>query len=162
MTIAMERVRRLAPLALGAATLAAVVLLLVSDVAPQILRAVRHDSVAAFSLAMIAFAYLAFQWAHRRPPAELAKAILLAVAFLFWAANQYWSSSSAAPLFNDIAIALFVLDVFLVIAGGPQGSRDTVFDDCCGCGAKSCRCPANRQGSESTSLPHGVPDQSGL
>ncbi len=46
---------------------------------------------------------------------EMAKAIMLAAAFLFWAANQFWPSLPEATLFNDIAIALFVLDVFLVI-----------------------------------------------
>ena len=48
---------------------------------------------------------------------ELVKAIMLAVAFLFWAANQFWPNLPQATLFNDIAIALFVLDVFLVIVG---------------------------------------------
>jgi hypothetical protein len=58
--------------------------------------------------------------ALRRPaPSELIKAILLACAFLFWAANQFWPALRQATLFNDIAIALFVLDVFLAIIGRP-------------------------------------------
>ncbi len=36
-------------------------------------------------------------------------------------ANQLWPEHTAATLFNDIAIALFVLDVFLVIVGWPPG-----------------------------------------
>ncbi|MBV9272781.1 MAG: hypothetical protein JO333_02715 [Verrucomicrobia bacterium] len=43
--------------------------------------------------------------------------MMLSVAFLFWAANQPWPDLSQATLFNDIAIALFVLDVFLVMVG---------------------------------------------
>jgi uncharacterized membrane protein len=73
-----------------------------------------------FSLTMIALAYLVYQIALRPAAMEFLKAIMLAVAFLFWAANQFWPDSPHATLFNDIAIALFVLDVFLVIVGWPR------------------------------------------
>jgi hypothetical protein len=132
--------RRLVPLILGIATLAGVVLLFVEDAAPRLFPAGSHDSLAAFSLAAIACAYVVFQLAHRRPAAELGKAILLAAAFLFWAANQFWPNLPEASLFNDIAIGLFVLDVFLVIAGWPPGASASVLDDCCGCGASRCGC----------------------
>jgi hypothetical protein len=62
---------------------------------------------------------------------ELAKAILLAVAFLFWAANQLWPAWPQATLLNDIAIALFVLDVFLVMIGWPPTSPDSSFAETC-------------------------------
>lgn len=78
-----------------------------------------HDYLAAFSLAMIALAFLVFRLVNRAAPADLAKAGVLAAAFLFWAANQFWPNSPRATLFNDIAIALFVLDVYLVIIGWP-------------------------------------------
>jgi hypothetical protein len=55
----------------------------------------------------------------------------LAAAFLFWAANQFWPSLPQASLFNDIAIGLFVLDVFFVIAGWPAGSNGSILDDGC-------------------------------
>jgi len=42
----------------------------------------------------------------------------------FWAANQLWPDLRQAVLFNDIAIALFVLDVFLVMVGWPATSPD--------------------------------------
>ena len=58
---------------------------------------------------------------------EFIKAILLAVAFLFWAANQLWPDLRQTTLFNDIAIAHFVLDVFLVIAGWQATSPDESF-----------------------------------
>jgi len=51
------------------------------------------------------------------------KAILLAIAFLFWSANQLWPNLSQATLCNDIAIALFVLGVFLVMIGWPATSQ---------------------------------------
>lgn len=89
---------------------------------------------------MIACAYMVFQLAHHRPLAELAKAILLAAAFLFWAANQLWPNLPQASLFNDVAIGLFVLDVFFVIAGWPAGSNESLLDDCCGNSANRCSC----------------------
>ncbi len=63
----------------------------------------------------------------RPAPLELVKAIMLAVAFLFWAANHLWPDIPLATPFNDIAIALFVLDVFLVIIGWPAGIPDESF-----------------------------------
>ena len=57
----------------------------------------------------------------RRPSrSELIKAILLACAFLFWAANQLWPTLRQATLFNDVAIALFVFDVFLAMTSRPD------------------------------------------
>ncbi len=69
---------------------------------------------------------------------ELAKAILLAAAFLFWAANQFWPNLPQATLFNDIAIALFVLDVFLVIVGWPRTSPDSSFAETCSASCAEC------------------------
>jgi hypothetical protein len=59
-----------------------------------------HDFLAAFPLAMIAFAYLAYQSAHRPPARELVKAIMLAAAFGFWAAKQLRPDTRQAILFN--------------------------------------------------------------
>jgi hypothetical protein len=137
---ASDRAQRLVPLALGIVTLAGVVLLFVGDARPRLLPAGSHGVLAAFSLAMIACAYLVFQLARHRAFTELVKTILLAAAFLFWAANQLWPSLPQASLFNDIAIGLFVLDVFFVIAGWPAGSSGGFLDDCCGSGANGCGC----------------------
>jgi hypothetical protein len=76
---------------------------------------------------MIAFAYIVYQGARRPAGKEFAKAVMLAVAFLFWAANQLLPNYRQATLFNDIAIALFVLDVFLVMIGWPATSPDESF-----------------------------------
>jgi uncharacterized membrane protein len=123
----LDRAHRALPVILGVVTLADVVVLLVWDAFPQRFPARSHDFLAAFSLALIAFAYLVYQMVHRPPGRELSKAIMLAVAFLFWAANQLWPDLPQATLFNDIAIALFVLDVFLVMFGWPPTSPDTSF-----------------------------------
>jgi hypothetical protein len=127
MYIRLDRAHRALPLFLGIATLAGVALLLVWDVFPQLFPARSHDIIAAFPLALIALAYLAYQVAHWPAWREFVKAIMLAVAFLFWAANQLLPDLRQATLFNDIAIALFVLDVFLVIIGWPATSPDESF-----------------------------------
>jgi MFS superfamily sulfate permease-like transporter len=140
------RSKRLIPAILGAVTLAGVAFLLSWDVFPNLFPAGSHEVLAAFSLAMIALAYLVYQIAHRPAAMEFLKAIMLAVAFLFWAANQFWPGLPQATLFNDIAIALFVLDVFLVIIGWPKSSPDSAFGETCSGSCAQC-CPAP-QGEE--------------
>jgi len=134
------RSKRLVAATLGTITLASVAVLLAWDSFPRRFPAGSHDILAAFSLAMIALAYLVHQVAHWPPAMEFLKAIMLAVAFLFWAANQFWPNLPQATLFNDIAIALFVLDVFLVIIGWPRTSPDSSFGEACsGSCAVCCR-----------------------
>lgn len=131
MYIRLDRTHRVLPVTLSVVTLAAVGVLFVWDAFPRLFPARSHDFLAAFSLTMIAVAYLVYQIAHRPPRKEFAKAIMLAVAFLFWAANQLWPNLPEATLFNDIAIALFVLDVFLVMVGWPATSPDESFAETC-------------------------------
>jgi hypothetical protein len=123
----LDRAHRAIAVIAGVITLAGVGVLLVWDAVPRLFPARAHDALGAFPLAMIAVAYLIYQTAHRPPVREFLKAIMLAVAFLFWAANQLWPDSPRATLYNDLAIALFVLDVFLVIVGWPASSPDESF-----------------------------------
>jgi multisubunit Na+/H+ antiporter MnhG subunit len=127
----LDRAHRALAVILGVVTLASVGVLFAWDAYPRLFPARAHDVLGAFPLAMIAFAYLVYQSAHRPPRKEVLKAILLAVAFLFWAANQLWPDLPQATLFNDIAIALFVLDVFLVMIGWPAASPDESFAETC-------------------------------
>ena len=122
MYLRLDQAHRILPVFLGAVTLASVGVLFAWDAFPRFFPANAHNILGAFPLAMIALAYLAYQSAHRPPRKELLKAVLLAVAFIFWAANQLWPDSTQATLYNDIAIALFVLDVFLVMIGWPAAS----------------------------------------
>lgn len=135
----LDRAHRALPVIFGIVTLADVAVLLVWDAFPQIFPAHSHDYLGAFSLAMIAVAYLAYQMVHRPPVRELIKAVLLAIAFLFWAANQLWPDSPRTTLYNDIAIALFVLDVFLVMIGWPPTSPDESFAETYADGTESSR-----------------------
>jgi peptidoglycan/LPS O-acetylase OafA/YrhL len=115
------------PAILGGATLAGVAALLASDLWPGMISAAIHDLLAALSLALIAVAYLLYQ-AERRPARwEWLKAALLAAAFLCWAANQFWPQSRWAVLLNDVAIGLFILEVFLVMIGWPGNQSEESF-----------------------------------
>lgn len=87
---------RLLSVILGAVTLADVLVLLIWDAFPAAFPAGSHAILAAFSLAMIALAYLVYQIALRPAAMEFLKAIMLAVAFLFWAASQFWPNSPHA------------------------------------------------------------------
>jgi hypothetical protein len=123
----LDRVRRGTPVILGILTLVSVALLVACDIFPARFPANAHAILGALPLAMIATSYLVYQGVHRPPWRELVKAVLLAAAFAFWAANQLWPDSVFATLWNDIAIALFVLDVFLVIVRWPATSSHKSF-----------------------------------
>jgi hypothetical protein len=127
MYIRLDHAHRMVPVILGVFTLVAVGVLFMWNAIPGYFPARAHNALAAFPLATIAFAYLVYQTAHRPPFRELVKAILLAAAFMFWAANQLWPDARRATLFNDLAVALFVLDIFLVMIGWPATSPDESF-----------------------------------
>ncbi|HEY9139442.1 MAG TPA: hypothetical protein VIN93_01030 [Bryobacteraceae bacterium] len=123
----LDRAHRTAPVILGLFALGVVGVLFLWDSFPKHFPARSHDFLGAFPLTMIAFAYLLYQSAHRPALREWVKAVMLAAAFFFWAANQLWPELPQAVLLNDIAIGLFVLDVFLVIIGWPEDSADESF-----------------------------------
>ncbi|HEY1767985.1 MAG TPA: hypothetical protein VGG26_10030 [Terracidiphilus sp.] len=114
-----DRALRLSSIVPGVAALAAAGVLFAWDAAPGLFPLSTHDFLAGFSLAAIAFAYLVHQRVRRAAGMDLAKSVLLAAAFLFWAANQFWPNLPEATLFNDIAIGLFVLDILMVMTGWP-------------------------------------------
>jgi hypothetical protein len=119
----MSKFRRAIPMILGTLSLGSLGVLLAWDAFPERFPANAHDYVAAFSLAMVALAYLSWQTMRQPSAMEFLKAAMLALAFLFWAANQFWPDHKEATLYNDIAIALFVLDVLLVMIGWPSDGK---------------------------------------
>jgi hypothetical protein len=114
------------PAALALVTLVTVALLLVWDLSPRRFPPQAHDTLAALPLALIAVAWLAHRLTERPTRAELGRAIVLAAAFLFWAANQFWPDFPQATLFNDLAVALFVIDVWLTMIAERQTARSAV------------------------------------
>lgn len=141
-----KQLHAILPTALGALTLGAAVLLLVADLVPTWLTRQNHDRLGATPLALIAGAYLLHQTVLRPAPKEVLKTALVALAFLFWSANQVWPTPFVAMVFNDIAIALFVLDVFLVIIGWPPTPPDEGFAETSRDVAPKTKVPAPRSG----------------
>jgi hypothetical protein len=115
----LDRAHRHAPLVIGVLTLLSVAILLLWDLFPTRFPARAHDVLGALPLGAIALAYLVYQSVRRPSRGELLKATLLAIAFALWALNQLWPDLPQATLLNDLAIALFVLDLFLAIVGWP-------------------------------------------
>lgn len=117
--------RQAIPVAFGALTLTSVGVLLACDAIPHLSPARTHDFFAALPLVLIAATHVVYQAGRRGPAVEWAKTTLLALAFLFWAANLLCADPRLASLFNDIAISAFVLDGLLILFGGrPSPSPD--------------------------------------
>ena len=106
---------------LAVITVASVDVLLAQDGVPHWFPAHAHELLAALPLRLAALALLVNHMVRRAALRELPKTLVLVGGFLFWSANQLWPRSSRAPIFNDIAIALFALDVVLVILGRSPG-----------------------------------------
>ena len=101
----------------GSLTMASVATLLLWDAMPGLFPARAHLLLGSMPLVLIAISSLVFLAARRPGTLDMVKGLVLAAAFLFWAANQLLPNTLEATLFNDLAIALFVLDVFLSIVG---------------------------------------------
>lgn len=101
---------------LGLITLGAVALLLFWDAAPARFPPNAHDALSALPLALIGLAAIAHRLERRPTLGELGRTLLLAAAFFCWAANQFWPTLPAATLLNDLAVALFVIDVWWTVA----------------------------------------------
>lgn len=146
MADSLYRALRLISLMLAAFAIAGICALLVWDVRPQLFAPKAHALLGAFPLAMIAFTWLLHHALQRASFRDSLKAILLSTAFLLWAANQCLSNLRLATVCNDIAIALFVLDLVFIIASRPSegehGSNELSSTNtrCCdGLGCKLCR-----------------------
>ncbi|HSY22057.1 MAG TPA: hypothetical protein VK841_08090 [Polyangiaceae bacterium] len=108
------------PLAIGSIAMLSLIPLLAWDAAPARFPSGSHDVFGAGPLFAIAVAYFAQQLAQRPPLGGWVRAGIVVVAFVAWAANQYFPNDGLATLWNDIAIALFVIDIFLSIAKAPS------------------------------------------
>jgi hypothetical protein len=107
---------------LAVGTLVSVAPLLVWELSPGLFPAGAHDGLAATPLAIVAVAFVVHQVVRGALPLELVKASVLALGFLFWAANQLWPDAPRATLYDDLAIAAFVLDAVLTMVGWPRSA----------------------------------------
>ena len=122
-----DRAHRFIPVVLGSMSLFGSILLCFWNLLPNIFTPKEHILLEGFVLVLIALAYLIYQSAHRPPFKEWVKATMLVVAFFLWAAVQVCPDAKLCSVFNDTSIALFVLDVFLVMVGWPDTSPDESF-----------------------------------
>jgi hypothetical protein len=106
---------RVVTILLLALALASSVVLLILDVSEGFRESDARRVVSALPLIAIALACLAFHATWTPEPLDLLKRVLLSTAFLFWAANQLFPTAAWAPVANDLAIGLFVLDLALIL-----------------------------------------------
>ena len=96
------------------------------DVAPGRFPARAHDILGALPPALIAVTFLAHEVVRRASRPELAKGLLVAVAFLFWGANAYWPDIPATTLLNDVAVVLFVVDLLITMRQSSPAPRPPI------------------------------------
>ena len=120
----LDRAHRAMSLVLGVLTLVSLGLLLAWNVNPKFFPIRAHGFLAAFPLAMIAIAYLLYQSARQPSAKEFLKAMMLAVAFLFWAANQLWPDLPQATLCYDL-VRQDVKNLGGLSGSGTTGQRRT-------------------------------------
>jgi len=92
-------------------------ILLVLDASDQFRHGEAHRIVSALPLAAIAFACLLYHLTWSASWLELLQRGLLSAAFLCWAASQLFPDTGWAPVANDVAIGLFVLDLATILWG---------------------------------------------
>ena len=128
---------RLLRIVAGVLTVAAVLgsaALLLSDAGPELRAAVKfavrlaprawaflgHAPLSAMPLLLIGSAYVGLQALLRPVGIELLKRLLLGSAFLLWGVVQLMPPSVVATDLGDLVIALYVLDLGLIIRGELQ------------------------------------------
>jgi hypothetical protein len=97
------------------AALGTSIALVVSDSSQAFRHSRERELLSAVPLIAIGLACLVFHATWKPKALELTKRILLSAAFFFWAATQLALNAGWAPVANDAAIGLFVLELALVL-----------------------------------------------
>jgi hypothetical protein len=95
------------------------VLLLANDAFPSFLP-LKHSETSALPLLLIGAAYVCLQPVVRPGVWELAKRLLLALAFILWGFVQLLPENEITAVLGDLVIALFVVDLFWIVRGELQ------------------------------------------
>ena len=131
----LETALRIAAGSLTVAALIASAALLLSDAAPDLSALAKavgemarrgwsllgHAPLSAMPLLLAGASYLALQGLLRPPPIELVKRFLLGSAFLLWGIVQLMPPSALATDLGDLVIALYVLDLGVIIQAELKG-----------------------------------------
>jgi hypothetical protein len=127
----MERPKRAdLPLALAALAVLALGPLLLWNVSPAAFGADAHDRLAPLPLGLVAASSLLHQLRGAASRIGRLRAVMLSVGFCLWAATQLWPAWPHALRLNDLAIALFVLEIFLGVrrSGGRPAAADVLLE----------------------------------
>jgi hypothetical protein len=126
---AFEKVLRSAAGVLAVAALLGSAVLLLNDAAPQLIALGKvflamaprawallgHAPLSALPLLLVGGSYIALQGLLRPAPIELVKRLLLGSAFVLWGIVQLMPPSIVATNLGDLVIALYVLDLGIII-----------------------------------------------
>lgn len=80
-----------------------------------------HGYLSSFPLALAGIGYALLQIQLKPPVRTLLKRLLLAAAFVLWAADQLLPSGRTAVFLGDIVIAAYVADLFWMIRDQKRG-----------------------------------------
>jgi hypothetical protein len=115
--------RRPASLLLMAGALAATALLWAADARQGWRDVSGHARVGASALILIGAAYIVLQAERGAAGIEIAKGVLLGGAFVLWGAEQFLPAGPLATGIDGVVIAIFVVDLSLVIWGRVRPGR---------------------------------------
>jgi hypothetical protein len=100
--------------------------LLLFDIMHHLSFSSAHQHIAAFPLSMIGLSYVTLNLATRQSRTTQVKGVFLGIAFLLWGGEQLLPSSWITTVMDEGAVAIFVVDVSLIIWGRLSQSDDTL------------------------------------
>ena len=94
-----------------------IIVLLVSDISHALRLTSFHQQAGAVALILIGASYISLQLSAKRPWNEKLKGIFLGFAFVLWGSEQFLPASRVVTLMDSAVIAIFVVDLGLIILG---------------------------------------------
>jgi hypothetical protein len=91
--------------------------LLVPDLWNSFHPSLRHQQAGALALIFVGSSFICIQLSATKRLKETFKGVLLGLAFVFWGGEQFMPPGAAVTAMDSVVIAIFVLDLGLVIAG---------------------------------------------
>jgi hypothetical protein len=77
----------------------------------------RHQQAGALALMLVGASFVCLQFSTGKRRKEILKGALLGLAFVLWGSEQFMPPGSAVTAIDSAVIAIFVVDLGLVIAG---------------------------------------------
>jgi len=109
--------------ALTAAVLG-IAVLVAWDIWHRLIFTAAHPHLAALPLCLIGVSYLFFQLSIQGNRRGIMKAILLGIAFVLWGAEQLMKRGRVVTVMDEAVVAIFVIDVGVIIWDGLKGSQE--------------------------------------